>query len=128
MIIKTIQFVLVALCLAAGAAQAQDQSDFKPSDIKQDVPRHEAFDLGVAAFKAHDYTTAIKVWQPLAEAGHAWSQYNMGGMYELGLGVPQSNEKAARWFLAAAKQGNGMAESKLILMLHDGRVGKEVWR
>jgi len=122
-----ISAILFAMCLAAGAASAVE-ADFKPSDLKQDVARHAEFDKGVAAFKAKDYAGAIKIWQPLAEAGHSWFQYNMGGMYQLGLGVPQNDDKAARWFLAAAKQGNGMAESKLILMLHDKKVGKEVWR
>lgn len=125
--IKTIRFVLLALCLAAGAAQAA-QAQGKPSDLKQNVANHAEFDQGVAAFKAKDYAGAVKIWQPLAEAGHAWSQYNLAGMYEHGVGVEQSNETAAKWYLLAAKQGNGLAETRLVLMLHDRKVGKEVWR
>jgi TPR repeat protein len=37
-------------------------------------------------------------------------------MYGQGLGVGKDNEKAMRWFLLAAEQGNGMAQFDLCVM------------
>ncbi len=47
------------------------------------------FDEGVAAFNRGDYGTALREWRPLAEQGLAEAQYNLGFIYDDGLGVTQ---------------------------------------
>ncbi|GAB6068870.1 hypothetical protein JCM13664_21910 [Methylothermus subterraneus] len=52
-------------------------------------PALAGFDEGLAAANRGDYATALKEWRPLAEQGDAVAQYNLGVMYDNGLGVPQ---------------------------------------
>jgi TPR repeat protein len=42
------------------------------------------FQKGYAAYNAGDYATALKEWKPLAEAGDADAQYNLGVIYDKG--------------------------------------------
>jgi L-asparaginase II len=60
-----------------------------------------------------DFETALKLLQPLAEAGDAEAQENLGAMYSAGQGVPQDHAEAAKWFRKAADQNNGKAQGFL---------------
>ena len=40
-----------------------------------------------------------------ADAGNAEMQSDLGVMYLMGIGVPQDNEKAVKWFRTAADAG-----------------------
>jgi TPR repeat protein len=79
------------------------------------------FQKGVAAYERGDYATALKAWRPLAEQGHADAQYKLGGLYELGIGLPQDDASAARWYRAAAEKGNDRAQHKLGAKYERGR-------
>jgi len=94
-------FVL-AMVLAAGPALAQN------------------FEDGMAAFQKGDYQTAFKVWQPMAEAGEAEAQRNIGVMYQQGLGVPQDFGEAATWYRRAAEQGHARAQQNLGALYEEG--------
>ena len=48
---------------------------------------------GIAAWQAGDYARAVAEWRPLAEAGDADAQFNLGQAYRLGRGVPQAVER-----------------------------------
>jgi TPR repeat protein len=61
------------------------------------------FQLGLLYYDAGDYTRAAQNFMELAHAGHAVAQYNLGGMYQDGKGVPKSNAKAAVWFTIALR-------------------------
>ena len=39
------------------------------------------FQKGLTAYESGDYATALREWKPLAQQGHAKSQYNLGVMY-----------------------------------------------
>ena len=67
-------------------------------------------------YTAHDranYATALKIWLPLAEAGDAAAQANVGEIYEKGLGVEPQYELAAAWYLKAANAGFARAQLNL---------------
>lgn len=49
----------------------------------------------------------------MAESGNAESQYKLAEMYEEGLGVEQSFDKAREWYGKAAAQGHAGAREKL---------------
>jgi len=51
-----------------------------------------------AAYERGDYATAYRLFKPMAEQGHAEAQYNLGGMYFRGRGVPQDFVLAHMWF------------------------------
>ena len=56
-----------------------------------------------------------------AEQGDAKAQFNLGGMYFNGRGVPQDNAQAAQWYRKAAEQGEALAQFNLGVMYADGR-------
>ena len=55
-------------------------------------------------------------WRSIAAA-----QYNLGGMYYNGRGVPQDYGEAVRWYRLAADQGDAGSQYNLGLMYNDGR-------
>ena len=89
-----------------------------------DTPEQQ-FQQGVEAAKGGDYQTAFKLWLPLAEQGNAAPQYNLGLMYEDGLGVKQDDSEAVKWFRKAAEQGNVKAQASLGKKYQDGRGVKQ---
>ncbi len=52
------------------------------------------FQDGFNAAHRGDFKTAYSLLLPLAEQGHASAQYNLGVMYEKGLGVPKDYKEA----------------------------------
>ena len=48
-----------------------------------------------------------------AEQGNADAQYNLAVMYANGLGVPQDDAEAVRWYRRAADQGMANAQAAL---------------
>ncbi len=93
--------VLVALCLCASVL---------PAD----------FEAGLNAYKAGDYATALKEWQPLADQGAPHAAYNLGLMYARGEGVPKDFTKAASYYQKAAEQGIVEAEYNLGVLYSNG--------
>src|SRR5215468_8296538 len=64
-----------------------------------------ASDDADAAMKRRDYPTAVRLIRPLAEQGDATAQYNLGVLYDNGLGVPQDHIRSYMWFDLSATQG-----------------------
>jgi uncharacterized protein len=57
------------------------------------------FQKGVGAYMSGDYTSAFEEFSSLAEQGNADAQYNLGGMYDTGQGVPQDYKQAVKWYI-----------------------------
>lgn len=72
---------------------------------------------GVDAWQRGDYPAAVAEWRPLALAGDADAQFNLGQAYKLGRGVPTDLVQAEGWYRRAAKQGHLQAEDNLGLIL-----------
>jgi TPR repeat protein len=72
---------------------------------------------GIEAWQRADYSAAIAIWRPLAEAGDADAQFNLGQAYRLGRGVPINLSAAKTWFERAAKTGHLDAQTTLGLLL-----------
>ena len=77
------------------------------------VPAQADFQAGVDAYKREDYATALREWRPLAEQGHATVQYNLGLLYQNGLGVDRDYAQARQWYEKAAAQGDAGAQTNL---------------
>jgi len=71
------------------------------------------FDKGMTAYRSGDYQAALAEWRLLAESGHATAQYNLGLMYEQGMGVPQDHARAVAWYRRAAEHGYVKAQHNL---------------
>ena len=69
-------------------------------------PALAGFDDGMAAARRGDYRAAFEIWLPLAQEGDIRAQYNLGVLYNKGIGAPQNYQEAARWYLAAAERGH----------------------
>ena len=87
-----------ALCAAVLAAPQARGADF-----------FEAYD----AFQRGDYEEARAAWSTLALAGDVDAQFNLGALYENGLGVEEDAEQAARWYRAAASRRLDLARLAL---------------
>jgi len=73
----------------------------------------QTFEDGVDAYDTEDYARAVEIWEALAQEGHVMSQYNLGLLYENGLGVPQRHDLAFFWYRMAALNGNASAKYNL---------------
>lgn len=70
-----------------------------------------------AAYLRGDHAQALKVIKPLAEAGNADAEYDLGTMYSDGHGVPRDPREAEAWWEKAANQGQAEAEFSLGFLL-----------
>ena len=83
------------------------------------------FEAGIAAYQANNMSLAFKEFMEAAKSGHSDSQYNIGLMYEHGIGVVKDASKAVVWYAKAAEQGNSDAEFNLGV-LHENGMGTPV--
>ncbi len=81
---------------------------------------------GRAAYRGGDDATAMRLLRPLAEAGDADAQADLGWMFANGRGAPRDLAQALAWRRKAADQGNAIAEFSLGLMYSEGQgVGQD---
>jgi len=80
-----------------------------------------SYEAGEVALLKGDYAVAWRILAPLAEAGDARAQNDVGVMYGRGLGVVQSYAEAVMWITRAAEQGNPQAQSTLGYLYYRAR-------
>ena len=68
---------------------------------------------GYQALEQKDYKTALYYLSYDANLGDDKAQYNLGIMYNKGLGVPVDKNEAFSWFFLSANQGNILANYAL---------------
>jgi len=111
---KPIRYLVLALgaCLLATivfTAQAEDNP-----------PALAHFDAGIAAYEANNLPLAYQEFLAAAREGHADSQFNVGLMYEKGIGVDQDEKEAVAWYGKSAEQGNAAAQYNLGVLYENG--------
>lgn len=75
---------------------------------------------GYAEFKMGHYDNARAIWEALDEKGNGQAGFNLGILYEDGLGVEQDNQKAIEYYEKAATAGSGKAQYRLGLLYSAG--------
>lgn len=75
---------------------------------------------GWAAFEKGDHAHALAVWTPLADLGDPVAEYLVGMLHDDGLGVPEDDALAARWYERAAEQDHAAALLNLGLLYYRG--------
>jgi TPR repeat protein len=75
--------------------------------------RGEALQEAVAAVQRKDYPAAVRLLEPLARAGVAQAQMQLGLLHYHGHGVRESDARAMQWFERAARQGLAEAQYQL---------------
>ncbi len=83
----------------------------------------EMFSTGLAAYNNGNYQQALRIWRPMAEAGHILAQYNLGVAYARGLGIKRDILVATYWWERSAVQGNHDASYNLGLVYARGDGG-----
>ena len=116
---KLLSATVITLSLGVAATSCGQEADVSASqDTDTSAPR---FEDGLAAYRSADYSTALSIFQPLADQGDVAAQFDLGVMYADGRGVPQDDSEAARLFRLAAEQGHAVAQMVLGGMYANGR-------
>ena len=77
------------------------------------APRPDMLGEARAASEAGDYATALSLWEPLAHAGVARAQNNIGVCFSNGLGVEHDLILAFKWLSLAAAGGDPLGQRNL---------------
>lgn len=83
-------------------------------------PAFADYPKGFDAFSTGDYEAALAEWAPLADQGHADSQFGMGLLCANGWGTAQDDAEALKWYELAAAQGHGEAAFNIGVMYQNG--------
>lgn len=85
------------------------------SPVKEVVSSTQVDQLSAAnnLFKEKKYNEAFKEYQRVSKNGNAQATYNLGVLYEQGLGVSQSDKKAVEYYTKSASQGFSTANFAL---------------
>ncbi|MBS7813011.1 tetratricopeptide repeat protein [Roseococcus pinisoli] len=89
------------------------------------APTADPMEEAMAAFRAGDYATALALWEPLARAGNARAQSNIGGCFVEGLGVPVDALLALKWLTLSAEAGYAPGQRNLATLYLRGGEGVE---
>jgi TPR repeat protein len=73
------------------------------------------------AYLRDDYGKTAKDLEGLANLGEPRAQYDLALLYDKGVGVPQNDAEARRWYTRAAEQGDARAQYNLGLMYMNGQ-------
>src|SRR5262245_37903178 len=93
----------LALVTVLGLAACSNEDAKLTEKAKEDPAQTAALDQAVAAYEGRDFDKAITLLRPLAEAGNAAAQNNLGRIYADGSGVVESDQEALRLFQLAAQ-------------------------
>ena len=95
----------VASADEAGAAATEKDAGMDEAELAA-LSGRERLAAGVAAYRNGDYGAAVAAWLLLAEAGHAWAQFYIGGLYHDGNGMAADLARAHMWWALAARRGH----------------------
>lgn len=95
--------VVLVLCAVAGGGRPAS-ADGVRSDLLMNAR---------LAMERFDYKSALDFARPLAEAGNAEAQGDLGWMYFAGRGVKQDCEQALTWLRKSVTQGNAFSQQVL---------------
>ena len=71
------------------------------------------YQLGRAYVKANDFGSAFTQYQKAADREYVPSEYDLGALYERGLGVAKDEARAIALYRTAAEQGDARAQTSL---------------
>lgn len=130
-------FISTSLLLITSCKGQNSSSDevvvSTPSNSDEAEPTHTApktpvnspesiahFEAGLEAANTNNMPLAFKEFTQAAEKGHVYAQYNLGLMYEQGLGTSKNAKEAVYWYNKSAEQGNSAAQFNLGVCYENG--------
>jgi len=98
------------------------------SDEFYNAPPKLQLYMAYGEFKMAHYDAAHAMWQQILKEGNGEAAFNLGILYEQGLGVTQSLDKALEYYLLAAENGSraGAYQVGLMHLGHPDKVKDEV--
>ena len=90
-------------------------------EIHAQVTENANFEAGIAAIEVNDMPLAYQSFLAAAKEGHIDSQFNVGVMYEQGIGIAKNDKEAVFWYEKAAAQGSSAAQYNLGVLYENGR-------
>ncbi len=110
--LRTIVVVVTAAFMQTTGALGQATTTVSAADANQ---------RGATELSKKDFAEARRWWTIAAAQGNADAEYNIGFLYEHGLGVAQNYAQAMNWFQKAAAQGNADAAYNIAGLYEHGR-------
>jgi TPR repeat protein len=110
---RIIKAAVAALIFAVSFAGSVAAGPLEDAAIAAAAAELDADYKAIAAYQKGDYTTALRLWRPLAERGNSDAQSVLGDIYDQGQGVPQDHTAAVSWWRKAARQGDRLARRNL---------------
>ncbi len=105
--------ILNILCLTAALGL---------SGMTQAIEGHD-FNRGLLAAEQGDYDHALQYWAPLALAGDAAAQFNLGLLLHSGAAGRWDERAAIKWYQRAAENGHPLAQAYLAAGYREGWFG-----
>ncbi|RVH11869.1 sel1 repeat family protein [Sinorhizobium meliloti] len=91
----------------------------------QTAPVADPMAEALARAQAGDYGSALRIWEPLARAGVARAQNNIGACFAEGLGVPENRELACKWLRLSAEAGDPVGQRNYAALHMQGLAGTD---
>lgn len=76
--------------------------------------------IGNDLYDASQYKVAVKWYRKAAEQGNNTAQFNLGYMYDEGVGVSKNDVEAVKWYRKAAEQGDSWSQYYIGTLYHTG--------
>ena len=93
-----------------------------------EMPVSERMATALEAARRGDHATALAIWEPLAHAGVARAQNNIGACFAEGLGVERDPGLAFRWLTLAAEGNDPVGQRNLASLYFRGEGVEQDYR
>ena len=84
-----------------------------PIKVDASLTAGQLNDKGVEYHNNKNYSAAFQYYLKAIEKGNMYSQYNLGLLFQYGLGVTANSAEAVKWYRKSANQGYEEAKKKL---------------
>ena len=91
-----------------------------PTELQTPTVGVANFEAGINAANVNNMPLAFKEFLIAAKEGHVFAEFNVGLMYEQGLGVEKDVHEAFYWYEKSAEQGNSAAQFNLGVCYENG--------
>ena len=96
-----------------GAKTRLSELGITPITIASSLTSDQLNDKGVEYHNNKNYSAAFQYYLKAIEKGNMYSQYNLGLLFQYGLGVTADSAEAVKWYRKSANQGYEEAKKKL---------------
>lgn len=112
-------WLAAAVCLTARAEVPSDEIDLAEIVRRPTIGNY----VGYAEFKMAHYDNARRIWEALDAKGFGEAAFNLGNLYEDGLGVSRDLVRALAYYQRGADQGSDKAAFRLGFLYWFGAPG-----